>query len=74
MSSGIIISSFEIERPEIVEYLYQKFFILSTNLAVSSEPSSSKDFVSNFLITHFLKVSFINPSFFGTISLKSNLQ
>jgi hypothetical protein len=62
------------ERPEIVEYLYQKFFMLSTNFAVSSEPSSSKDFVSSFLITHFLKVSFTNTNFSGTISLKSNLQ
>ena len=74
LSEGTIISSFEIEIPEIVEYLYQKFFISSTNWAVTSEPRSSKHLESNFLIAPLFKVSFINHNPSGTISLKRSLQ
>jgi hypothetical protein len=71
--SGTTISSLEIESPETVAYLYQKFFIESTSFAVVAAPSSSKDLANIFLITHLPRVSFIYPNSFGIISLKSNL-
>ncbi|NCO32132.1 hypothetical protein GW891_05205, partial [bacterium] len=71
--SGVIISSFDIDNHEIVEYLYQKFLILSTNCAVISAHNSSNDLARIFLIAHFLRVSLIKPNPSGTISLNSNL-
>jgi hypothetical protein len=71
--SGITISSFDIDKPEIVEYLYQKFLILSTNFAVTSEPSSSKHLANIFFNAHLFNVSFMKPSHSGTISLNNNL-
>jgi|GEM_PF-873566 hypothetical protein len=73
LSQGIIISSFEIEIPERVAYLYQKFFISSTNFAVISEPKDSKLFESNFLIAHLFNFSFTNHIHSGTISLNKSL-
>jgi hypothetical protein len=74
LSLGVIISAFDIVRPEIVEYLYQKFLISSTNFAVTSGHNSSKLLARIFCKVFFFKVSFINQSPSGTISLKSNLQ
>jgi hypothetical protein len=71
--SGITISSFEILRPEIVAFSYQKFLISFTNLAVTDAHNSSNDLANTFFNTHFQTVSLTKPNSFGTISLNNNL-
>jgi hypothetical protein len=53
--------------------LYQKFLILSTNVAVISDPSLSNDSARIFLRTHFFKTSFTKSIHSGTISLNNIL-
>jgi hypothetical protein len=67
-------SNTEIERPEIVEYLYQKFLILFTNSEVISLHNFSKLSDKILLITHFFNTSFTNHNSFGTIWLNKSLQ
>jgi hypothetical protein len=66
-------SNTEIERPEIVEYLYQKFLILFTNSEVISLHNFSKLSDNILLITHFFSISFTNHNSFGTIWLNRSL-
>ncbi|HBA45094.1 TPA: hypothetical protein DEG21_03395 [Patescibacteria group bacterium] len=71
--SGTFISSFDIESPLSVAYLYQTFLILSEKNAVNSLQNKSKLEARIFFTFHFNIVSFIKPSSSGIISLNKSL-
>ena len=74
LSSGTIISSFDILIHDIVEYLYQISLILFAKKAVSSLHNKSNALANNAFMRLFQTVLLINHNSLGIISLNLILQ